>query len=96
MPKFRKKPVVIEAFQWTVDEIPDWWREASGEFAIDVTTGSVFIPTLEGIHEARATDWIIKEPGGLYVISPKVFERIYERVVNFTDGLQTVSDEVTS
>ncbi len=45
---------------------------------------------------AKHGDWIIKEPGGLYVISSKVFERIYERVVNFTDGLQTVSDEVTS
>lgn len=28
--KYRKKPVVIEAFRWTVDEVPRWWRDAKG------------------------------------------------------------------
>ena len=51
--KYRKKPVVIEAFQWLVYEVPDWWTEASGKFNIIVDTGSVFIPKLERTHEAK-------------------------------------------
>ena len=79
MAKFRKKPVVIEAFKWTVDQVPNWWREASGEFKIDVGTTSVFIPTLEGTHEAKKGDYIIKGvKGELYPCKPDIFEMTYD------------------
>lgn len=79
--KFRKKPVVIEAFQWTVDEVPDWWRKASGDFRINVSTGSVFIPTLEGMHEARVGDFILKGiQGEFYPCKPDIFAQTYEAV----------------
>ena len=79
--KYRKKPVVIEAFQWFVYEVPDWWTEASGKFNIIVDTGSVFIPTLEGTHEAKPNDFIIKGvKGELYPCKPDIFELTYEKV----------------
>ena len=79
MQKYRKRPVVIEAFQWTIDEVPDWWRSVSGKFAINVFSGSVFIPTLEGEMEARVGDWIIKGvKGELYPCKPDIFELTYE------------------
>ena len=36
MTKFRKKPVVIEAFQWGVDITPVWWRKASKHLMQDM------------------------------------------------------------
>ena len=81
MAKYRKKPVVIEAFQWTVDEVPSWWKNESSDFKINVSTGSVFIPTLEGMHEAKINDFIIQGiKGELYPCKPDIFEATYEKV----------------
>lgn len=83
--KYRKRPIIVEAFQWGVDEIPTWWREQSGEFNIDTSTGSVFIPTLEGIHEAGIDDYIIQGiKGELYPCKPDIFELTYEAVPQAT------------
>jgi len=79
--RFRKKPVVIEAFQWTIDAMPDWFREKSKDYRIDVQTGSLFIATLEGIHEAKAGDFIIKGiQGEFYPCKPDIFKETYEPV----------------
>ena len=81
MAKYRKKPVVIEAFQWCHDEIPEWWENVSGKFHINVWTGSVYIPTLEGVHEAKVGDYIIKGiQDELYPCKPDIFEATYEKV----------------
>ena len=81
MAKFRKKPVVVDAFQWTVDEAPDWWKLRTDKTMINVQTGSVFIPTLEGTHEARVGDFIIRGiKGELYPCKPDIFEATYEEV----------------
>jgi len=81
MAKYRKKPVVIDAFQWTVDMVPDWWIEKSGKFMVNVKTGSVFIPTLEGTHEAKVGDFIIKGiQDELYPCKPDIFAATYEAV----------------
>lgn len=78
--KYRKKPVIIEAFKLTVDEVPQWWIDAKG-LEMNVQTGSVFIPTLEGVHEARPGDYIIKGvKGELYPCKPDIFEMTYEKV----------------
>lgn len=78
--KYRKKPIVIEAFKWMHDKVPSWWRIAN-DSEIDVTTGSVFIKTLEGTHEARPGDFIIQGiKGELYPCKPDIFEATYEEV----------------
>lgn len=79
MAKFRKKPVVIEAFRWYTDEVPEWWRKLSEKFYINVGTGSVFIPTLEGTMECQKGDWIIKGiKGELYPCNADIFKQTYE------------------
>lgn len=76
--KFRKKPVVIEAFKWMHDTVPAWWTSAYG-IQVNVETGSAFIPTLEGTHEAKHGDWIIQGvKGELYPCKPDIFEMTYE------------------
>ena len=79
MAKYRKKPVVIEAFKYQTDEVPEWWREL--KVKINVETGSAFIPTLEGTMEAKVGDYIIQGVAGeLYPCKPDIFELTYEEV----------------
>lgn len=77
--KFRKKPVEIEAIQWTGEnfvEITGW----SGD-VWSVNIDQLIIPTLEGKHYANVGDWIIKGiQGEFYPCKPDIFEQTYETV----------------
>ena len=88
--RYRKKPVVIEAFKWTggPDQIedPEWANKAQerGEiwFDKDGTSGCVmYIETLEGVMRASQGDYIIKGLAGeIYPCRPDIFEASYELV----------------
>jgi len=80
--KFRKKPVVIEAFEYRSGE-------QRGEVAADVVAGNVRYPedgtmlirTLEGEMCAQPGDWIIRGiKGELYPCKPDIFAATYEPV----------------
>jgi hypothetical protein len=74
--KFRKKPVVIEAFQLTPERMnsnldwPNWLHEAWNKSSTD--TGCFYtsfcnffyIVTLEGNHKVSENDWIVKGIAG--------------------------------
>lgn len=76
--KYRKKPVVIEAFKFTVDEVPQWWRDRQ-DIRIEVDTCTAIIPTLEGDMRASRGDWIIKGiKGEIYPCKPDIFEATHE------------------
>lgn len=79
MGKFRKKPVVIEAREWTganVVELLDWIKPSARQEG-----ASIIIPTLEGDHEASLGDWIIQGvKGEFYPCKPDIFEATYESV----------------
>lgn len=85
--KYRKKPVVIEAIQFTSDDLSQM-IEAWGE---SFTRGIVYqeanprqyfkINTLEGDHIAQIGDWIIRGvKGEFYPCKPDIFEMTYEAV----------------
>ena len=82
MEKYRKKPVVVEAVQWTgenVKEVLDFmeWRNVAHDATLGLT-----INTLEGNHHASPGDWIIKGvQGEFYPCKPEIFEKTYEKVV---------------
>ena len=79
--KFKKKPVVIEAVQWTGENFAEIKNFISGPFAFGSTaTGSsLVIPTLEGDHQASIGDWIIKGvKGEFYPCKPDIFEATHE------------------
>ena len=80
--KYRKKPVVIEAVQWTgdnKDEIRDFIDRAMYTFK----NGALLILTLEGDHKANIGDFIIKGVNGeFYPCKPEIFEKTYEIVVD--------------
>lgn len=82
MPKFRKKPVVIEAIQFTGhndDEILAFARSAAHD--PEVNRPTIAITTLEGTMTAEVGDWIIKGvQGEFYPCKPDIFEATYESV----------------
>lgn len=88
MGKFRKKPVVVEAFQVTdqdgTDEeaVPAWFWEALETFqAYKIYGGGFAILTLEGEMRADRGDWIIRGVNGeIYPCKPDIFEKTYEPV----------------
>lgn len=88
MSKYRKKPVVIEAFQYDgdmIDEggnpyVPDWaicaWKNGTMYYK---DQGELYIKTLEGDHHVSVGDYIIRGvKGELYPCKPDIFEQTYE------------------
>src|SRR5262245_27539580 len=79
MPKFRKKPVVIEAFQWT-GQRPHEWPEWATKLVLRGGKDLV-VETLEGTMRADLGDWIIKGvQGEQYPWKPDIFFTTYEPV----------------
>lgn len=80
--KFRKKPVVIEALQWTganYAEISTFFGFFN-KYCKDVEN-ILHIETLEGTMKANVNDWIIRGvKGEFYPCKPDVFDRTYDRV----------------
>lgn len=88
--KYRKKPVVIEAFKFYVDPMPDWFMDkvTSNEVVLKNCDHSRFgideayceIETLEGVMKANGGDFIIKGvKGELYPCKSDIFEATYEK-----------------
>ena len=79
MPKFRKKPVVIEARQNRLGEYFGDWPDV--EINYPGSMGRAKIATLEGVMVAEVGDWIIKGvKGENYPCKPDIFEQTYEAV----------------
>ena len=82
--KYRKRPVVTEAMQWTGDNL-DAIRNWAGTDAVrGPTEQSPNQLTLTTIHgdptPVRIGDWILPEPqpGRFYPCQAGVFEQLYE------------------
>jgi hypothetical protein len=92
--KYRKRPVVIDAIQWTGENQREMWDFLTGRtndymsvsgdnFYIDHSKikGGLVIKTFEGEHLASIGDYIIKGvKGEFYPCKPDVFEATYEPV----------------
>jgi hypothetical protein len=92
--KYRKRPVVVDAFQWTGDidqiEDPEWIVNLlrsgqagfieSGEYPL-ASEVRLYIDTLEGRMVANRGDWIIRGiKGEVYLCKPDIFAATYEPV----------------
>lgn len=78
--KYRKKPVIIEAIQWTGENPKDCMKFCSSGVA-DVNNDTILIKTLEGTMMASKNDFIIKGiKGEFYPCKPDIFEQTYEKV----------------
>lgn len=83
MARFRKKPVVVEAEQYRINEpiYSPWVFSAVQAGVITFDGGNALIHTLEGVMTASPGDWIVRGTAGeLYPVKPEVFADIYEPV----------------
>lgn len=88
--KYRKKPVVIEAFRLGIDYIPDWFMDKvsskeiilrSEEDGWRAPLTSCEIKTLEGVMVAQSGEYIIRGvKGEIYPCKQDIFEMTYEAV----------------
>ncbi len=91
--KYRKKPMVVSAFQmtkarrWDNSEWPDWLNRAWNEIVgVGLSCNEdpndneeLFLGTLEGVYKVSWDDWIIRGvKGELYPCKPDIFELTYE------------------
>jgi len=93
---FRKKPVEIEAIQWTGDneiEIMDFVGKRlkvnkppaamEHDTIVPHSAYCIHIETLEGVMTAQRMDWVIKGIyGEFYPCKPDIFEKTYEIVTS--------------
>lgn len=83
--KFRKKPVVIDAEQWTKkngSKVMKFTKELGTLRTItSLEPLQMIITTLEGKMQVDENDWIIKGiRGEFYPCKPDIFEATYEAV----------------
>lgn len=84
MPKFRKKPIVIEAVQWTGKNTDELDGFCGGSVSYKLM--SPLIPTLKSVHDDYGLmvgigDWIIKGvKGEFYPVKNDIFRETYEPI----------------
>jgi hypothetical protein len=95
--KYAKKPVVIEAMQWTGDnslDMSEFVRDTERKY--EFKGDALFIHTLEGSMRASKGDYIIKGvEGEFYPCKPEIFEKTYadeSEIGTFSDGYHTFDE----
>lgn len=85
--KYRKKPVIIEAFEYDANKmeeanyVPTWVLTALRESIMYFRDNNLYIRTLEGDMHVSLGDYIIKGvKGEIYACKPDIFEQTYEPV----------------
>jgi hypothetical protein len=93
--RYRKKPVIIEAIQWTgtnTEDIRVFFGEApngpinTDKFVIYLSgvgeSNTLTIKTLEGEMKAAIGDYVIRGvKGEFYPCKPDIFEQTYEKIL---------------
>ena len=100
--KYRKKPVVVEAFRMGIDPRPDWFQNevTKNRIITDLTDDEIndgnpwnhkktccIIKTLEGEMRGDYGDYIIQGvQGEIYPCKPDIFEATYEVAEKAKEG----------
>ena len=94
--KFRKKPIIVEAVQFTgneenAEEIADWitdnWEELEVELDNCINGGEVFIITKPDGTEVFCpkNGWLVKGvDGSIYPVKDETFKKVYELIDDST------------
>ena len=89
--KYRKRPVVIDAFKLGTDIFPDWFSDKVTDRTVTLhgTSHGFYdghdvnadVKTLEGVMHANYGDYVIRGIAGeLYPCKPDIFVATYEPV----------------
>lgn len=84
---YRKKPIVVQAFQMTdnndeTSAFPQWLFSAVAQgFISESTDGHFLVKTMEGTMMGKPGDYIIRGiRGEFYPCDKEIFEATYEKV----------------
>ncbi|MCG8514552.1 MAG: hypothetical protein MI740_10450 [Halanaerobiales bacterium] len=84
MPKYRKKPVIVEAMQFNEknkDRVFNWITCTTKEAIFVEGKPALKIQTLEGVMTAQLGDYIIKGVNGeFYPCKSEIFDKTYKLV----------------
>jgi hypothetical protein len=79
--RYRTRPCVIEAVQWTGDNLDEIDEFTQGDSCVRYNEFGLYIFTLEGRMYATVGDFIIRGlRGEYYPCKPDVFKKKYEEV----------------
>jgi hypothetical protein len=94
MPKYRKRPIDLEAFKLSADGFPDlmhvppelfprWFVAAAFERSVIMHPERVDISTLEGVMRADLGDYVIQGVHGeIYPCKPEIFTQLYDELID--------------
>ncbi|MFR9773121.1 hypothetical protein [Nocardia sp. SC052] len=83
--RYRKRPVTIEAMQWTGDNYPDLYawtgnRDDGHEIVAAAPQGlQLWVQANEAWLTLETGEWIIRDSRGFYPCKPDIFAETYER-----------------
>ena len=81
MAKYRKKQLVVDAIQWTGDNLDELKKLGDFKLNYTLTDGNLGIYTLEGMMWASVGDYVIMGiRGEFYACKPDIFMETYEEV----------------
>ena len=79
--RYVKKPIPVEAIQWTGDNFNDIYNFVTSKPVVITTFNELIISTLEGEMKAPIGSWIIRGPKGeYYPCRGDIFEETYEQI----------------
>jgi hypothetical protein len=78
MPKYRKKPVIVDAERFMPHELP--WPDGVYQHG-----GAHWVDTLSGARKVYLGDWVIDEDGRKAICPPALFPGIYEPMEDLDD-----------
>jgi len=88
--KFRKKPVEIEAMQWTGENgaaLHAWMKgdfqqtESHGQFTGKDYTAMIWVAANDNWSRIETGEWVLCDSKGFYPCKPDIFEATYEEVL---------------
>jgi hypothetical protein len=82
---YRKKPVVIEAIQWTGDNLDEIWDWTTAEFVYgptEVNPLRLYVAANDAWLDLEVGEWIIKDSAGFYPCKADIFAVTYEAVAD--------------
>lgn len=78
---YRKKPIVIEAFQWNGQPPRAWPKWAKDHLGLRYENTNIQVDTHQGTVRANKGDWIILQiDGEVYPCTDELFQKSYEVV----------------
>jgi len=89
MTKYRKRPLIVEAIQWTGDNTPEV-SAFLGDRLMGYSNSHDYLVfrthPFKASYRVNPGDWVVKDIDGEFVaVRPEVFEVAYEKVVRSQD-----------